>query len=101
MRRRSFLLGVSAAAFAMPARAAPAVKTHRYASAPGADPDLQSLDVYGAQAGAKRPIVAFIHGGGWSIGDKNNAFHGKDKAPAFVERGYVFASRTYRLTPAV
>jgi acetyl esterase/lipase len=101
MRRRTFLLAASAAAIAGPAFAAPAPRTYRYASTPGVKPDLQSLDIYGGREGGKRPIVAFIHGGGWSIGDKSNSFHGAQKAPAFVERGYVFASLNYRLSPAV
>jgi acetyl esterase/lipase len=102
MNRRALLLGFSALAAAPAALAAPAGPlTFRYAQSPGAAANLQSLDVYGAEKGARRPVMAFIHGGGWAIGDKANPAHGRQKAPAFVARGMVFASLNYRLSPAV
>lgn len=101
MHRRTLLLGLSALAAAPVAFAAPEARTFRYAQAPHTAANLQSLDVYGARQGAKRPILAFIHGGGWEIGDKDNAAHGARKAAAFLERGTVFASLNYRLSPAV
>lgn len=109
MKRRDLLAGLAAAAAAVaivpPAsgqarRLAGAPRTYRYASSPGVDPDLQSLDLYGAP-GQGRPIVAFIHGGGWRIGDKALAGAGAEKARAFTERGYLYASLNYRLSPAV
>ena len=103
MRRRTLLLGlgVGLSALALGATKVNARQTYRYAANPGIDPNLQSLDVYGAEPGARRPILAFIHGGGWSIGDKANPAHGQLKAPAFVARDMVFASVNYRLSPAV
>ena len=102
MNRRTLLLGLSALA-AAPAALAASQKpiTYRYARSPGASANLQSLDVYGVQKGARRPVMAFIHGGGWEIGDKANPAHGTQKAPAFLSRGMVFASLNYRLSPAV
>ena len=62
----------------------------------GRDP-LQRLDLV-APAGNKRPpLIVFIHGGGWSIGDKRHAIGAK--ASYFVGKGYGFASLNYRLVP--
>jgi acetyl esterase/lipase len=58
--------------------------------------ERQTLDVY-APAGAKnRPIVFWIHGGGWQKGDKTE-MHSKPQA--FTDRGYVFATTNYRFVP--
>ncbi len=58
----------------------------------------QQLDIY-APAGAKqRPVVFWIHGGGWQGGDKSEINH---KPHAFADRGLVFVSTNYRLLPAV
>lgn len=113
MNRRDLLAALAAAVaavsptapFSPPARAqarrfAGGARTYRYAAAPGVDPDLQSLDLYGTP-GQGRPIVAFIHGGGWRIGDKGTAGAGAEKARVFTERGFLYASLNYRLSPAV
>ena len=104
MNRRALVAALSAG-FALPAWAQESgrPRTIRYASSPGVAADLQSLDLYGAPRadGVGRPIVAFIHGGGWRIGDKSNGGAGADKARVFTERGYLYASLNYRLSPAV
>jgi acetyl esterase/lipase len=62
-----------------------------------ADPHL-TLDVY-APANAKNlPVVFWIHGGGWQVGDKADV---KIKPQAFMEKGFVFVSTNYRLLPKV
>lgn len=62
----------------------------------GSDP-LQKFDV-AVPAGAKRaPLLLFIHGGGWSIGDKRAGE--SVKAPHFTSLGWAFASINYRLVP--
>jgi arylformamidase len=67
---------------------------------PYAEPksDRQALDVYAPAAGKGRPVVVWVHGGGWRKGDKANV--GK-KPQAFVEKGYVFVSTNYRFVPDV
>ena len=59
-----------------------------------------TLDLYGPErvAGPVRPVVLFVHGGGWRHGDKANI---GEKPAAFVSRGYLFASVGYRLDAAV
>lgn len=58
----------------------------------------QGLDFYPATGPAKRPpLVIFIHGGGWTIGDKKSGTG--YKAKHFTANGYAFASLGYRLVP--
>jgi acetyl esterase/lipase len=66
----------------------------------GADP-LQSLDFWRAQnAGRPAPLIVFVHGGGWSRGDKQTSSKGA-QAAHFLGQGYAFASVNYRLVPSV
>jgi acetyl esterase/lipase len=58
----------------------------------------QVLDIYGAKEGARLPIVFWIHGGGWQVGDKSDV---KLKPAWFASRGFVFVSTNYRLLPEV
>jgi acetyl esterase/lipase len=62
----------------------------------GADP-LQSLD-YWPGATARAPLVVFVHGGGWSKGDKR-MMHRSDKLRNWQAQGYAVASLNYRLVP--
>ncbi len=44
------------------------------------------------------PVVFWIHGGGWQVGDKNDVAL---KPKVLTEKGYVFVSTNYRLLPSV
>jgi acetyl esterase/lipase len=60
--------------------------------------DLQRLDVYGfepAKGCDPAPVVVYVHGGGWRIGDKRSV---GAKATYFNELGDVFVSVNYRLS---
>lgn len=70
----------------------------RYQEGGAADPSSHSLDVYWEDGGWDRPVIVFVHGGGWKAGDKRS--HAQ-KGRFFVENGYVFVSVNYRLTPEV
>jgi acetyl esterase/lipase len=59
---------------------------------------LQSLDVYSPPEGKDHPVIMWIHGGGWSKGDKASL---QQKPQAFVDKGFVLVSMNYRLVPAV
>lgn len=100
--RRAFALAATAAFAAPQARAQtpPTPRTFRYAESPGAPAALQSLDLYPAAA-RNAPLVVFIHGGGWRIGDKQNGAAGREKAAFFNAQGYAYASVNYRLSPNV
>ena len=67
---------------------------------PVADPNLNALDIYtpdGAATTESRPVVVYVHGGGWRNGDKGNKI--ARKRDLFTGAGYVFASLNYRLSP--
>ena len=63
----------------------------------GADP-RQKLD-WGvpANGSGKSPLLVFVHGGGWSIGDKRMG--AGQKGQHFLGQGWAFASTNYRLVP--
>ncbi len=75
-------------------------RTFAYASHSGVDPNLTSLDVYAPPPGKDgcqdRPVVVWVHGGGWTSGDK--AEYMTDKVRLFNDAGYLFVSVNYRLT---
>lgn len=58
------------------------------------------LDVYTSEepAADSLPVMFWIHGGGWQVGDKGDVAL---KPKAFTERGFVFVSTNYRLLPEV
>jgi arylformamidase len=58
--------------------------------------ERQTLDVYAPAAGTQRPVVFWIHGGGWQKGDKSEVH---SKPQAFVDKGFVFTSTNYRFIP--
>lgn len=54
-----------------------------------------SLDYFAAPGSKKAPLVVFVHGGGWQIGDKRGGEHGHPQA--LNAAGYAYASVNYRL----
>jgi arylformamidase len=62
----------------------------------GTDP-LQALDYWPGRT-ARSPLVVFVHGGGWSKGDKR-MMRGSDKLRHWQAQGYAVASLNYRLVP--
>jgi acetyl esterase/lipase len=96
MRRILFCLGVWILAAVGGSAVEPVVvKDVAYSAA--AD-RLRSLDVYSPREGEGCPVVVWIHGGGWTKGDKSGL---SDKPAAFVGRGYVLVSINYRMLPDV
>jgi arylformamidase len=71
---------------------APGTVEHAY----GADPK-QRLDLVKPAGVSNAPVLLFVHGGGWSIGDKAHA--APDKARWANAKGWAFASANYRLVP--
>ncbi|MCZ7529662.1 MAG: alpha/beta hydrolase [Acidimicrobiia bacterium] len=69
-----------------------------YASHPGTDPRLTSVDVYAPPRHGCEPlpVVVWVHGGAWITGDKSSRVD--DKIALFGDAGYVFVSVNYRLT---
>ena len=60
----------------------------------------QALDVYTPESvkGKNLPVMFWIHGGGWQVGDKGDVGL---KPKVLCERGFVFVSTNYRLLPEV
>ena len=57
------------------------------------------LDIhYPAEPSAGKPVVFWIHGGGWQTGDKT---HIHSKPEWFASKGFVFVSINHRLLPDV
>ncbi|MBC7999066.1 MAG: alpha/beta hydrolase [Leptolyngbya sp.] len=60
---------------------------------------LQDLDVFFPEtvtSTSRLPVLIFVHGGGWRIGDKKP--HAV-KGMAYAKRGIIFANINYRLVP--
>ncbi|MEZ5167773.1 MAG: alpha/beta hydrolase [Acidimicrobiales bacterium] len=73
--------------------------THAYEEIPGVDPDLTSVDVYGPHGRCgPRPVLFWIHGGGWRQGDKSQRIATKQAFAA--ANGWVLVSVNYRLSTA-
>jgi arylformamidase len=62
--------------------------------------ERQVLDVYRPERAAdgRLPVMFWIHGGGWQVGDKSQV---AQKPKALTARGFVFVSTNYRLLPGV
>jgi arylformamidase len=59
-------------------------------------PDARNvLDFWKAEGDGSRPLLVYIHGGGWVTGDKSG--DGQDIQP-FLDKGISFAAINYRLT---
>jgi len=57
-----------------------------------------ALDIYNFRGAQNAPVLIYVHGGGWQIGDKT-AVHKKPKH--FNDAGFIFVSVNYRLFPKV
>jgi acetyl esterase/lipase len=60
--------------------------------------ERQVLDVYAPPGAKNLPVIFWIHGGGWVVGDKSDV---KLKPQWALEKGFVFVSTNYRLLPGV
>lgn len=62
--------------------------------------ERQVLDIYTPDkpSDKKLPVMFWIHGGGWQVGDKSDVAL---KPKVLTERGFVFVSTNYRLLPHV
>ncbi|PKV49692.1 carboxylesterase family protein [Aquimarina sp. MAR_2010_214] len=73
-------------------------KTIEYKFINGVDPNLLSLDIYYTkETDKKKPIVIYVHGGGWCLGDKKNNI--EKKVSLFQSQNWLFISLNYRLSP--
>ena len=74
------------------------VETIQYNNLSGVDPNLLSLDIYHfGDTSPNKPVVVWVHGGGWRTGDKSQRLN--NKLHLCSEMGYIFVSVNYRLSP--
>ncbi len=74
------------------------METIEYKSVNDVEPNLLSLDIYyTSKISEKKPIVVWVHGGGWCIGDKSNNM--EDKVNLFQSENWLFVSVNYQLSP--
>lgn len=60
--------------------------------------ERQVLDIYSPKDAKNLPVMFWIHGGGWQVGNKTEV---NLKPQMFVDRGMIFVSTNYRLLPKV
>jgi arylformamidase len=96
--KTAFMLVLAATAVASHSRAGGAAGQQVHRDIAYAEPKnaRQMLDVYAPAEGKNRPVIFWIHGGGWQKGDKSEMH---TKPQAFVEKGFVFATTNYRFIP--
>ena len=72
--------------------------TIQYKTVTGVDANLLSLDIYHfGQTTPQKPVVVYVHGGGFAIGDKANNMTNKQNL--FSSLDYILVSVNYRLSP--
>jgi len=72
--------------------------TIEYKQINGIDSNLLSLDIYyNSNLDIQKPVIIYVHGGGWSIGDKSSQI--ENKINLFRSLDYILISINYRLSP--
>lgn len=60
------------------------------------DHERQKLDIYAPENASGSPVIVYIHGGAWKIGNKRMV---DDKPEFFTSQNWIFVSANYRLLP--
>lgn len=72
--------------------------TIEYNKSSGINSNLLSLDIYyNSNVDIQKPIIVYVHGGAWSIGDKSSQI--ENKVNLFRSLNYILVSVNYRLSP--
>ena len=88
--RRSLIMASLAALLPAEAFAAPQPTQQTFGYGPA------RLDIYARDGFRGRPVVLFIHGGAWRIGNRSNV----NAKPGFLlDNGFLFVSIDYRMLP--
>lgn len=76
------------------------ITTKQYKQINGVAANLLSLDLHHfGKTGPLQPVVIYVHGGAYALGDKANSMD--NKRALFASLGYLLVSVNYRLSPAV
>jgi acetyl esterase/lipase len=86
-----FLLALAAGGAALGQDPAPTIANISYGPY-----ERNVLDIWKAEGQGPRPLIVYIHGGGWTTGDKAQP---ADRYLPYLEHGISYAAITYRLTP--
>ena len=84
----------------LPAPAMKVVKDVQYHNGSDGDPVLNSLDLYLPEGQSNVPLVFYVHGGRWRVGDKVTP-ELEVLVSVLTRLGWGVASTNYRLSPAV
>lgn len=71
-------------------------ETVQYKTISGIDPERNQLDVYHFGDQQTRPVLFWVHGGAWAIGDKTSQLD--TKLDWAYEKGYILVATNYRLS---
>ncbi len=98
MRSAAVVIFLFCLVFARPVYAGQAAdKDVPYQNGGGGFSSMNGLDIYRDPSnGRGRPVMLYVHGGGWQIGDKGRV---GSQPEAFLARGFVYVSANYRLYP--
>ena len=69
-----------------------------YSAIKDVEPNFNSLDIYTPLTGENFPVIVFIHGGTWVLGNKGML---NEKIISFVKESHVYVSINYRLSPDI
>jgi acetyl esterase/lipase len=69
-----------------------------YAKINKINPNFNSLDIYAPLTCKNLPVIVFIHGGTWVLGNKGIL---NDKITSFLSENLIYVSINYRLSPDV
>jgi len=94
--KRALVIAVACAGLVLSAGVAAQRADRGQEIAYGTD-QAQRLDYWPGRT-ANSPLIVFVHGGGWSRGDKR-MMQGSDKLRHWQAQGYAVASLNYRLVP--
>jgi acetyl esterase/lipase len=72
-----------------------------YVKGPDADPERHQLDLYLPRGRKDFPVVVFVHGGAWMLGDKEFFGWGQAIGTYFARQGVAAVLPSYRLAPRV
>ena len=84
----------------LPAPPMKVIKDVQYYEGPGADPTLNALDLYLPEGKNNFPLVFYVHGGRWRVGNKVTP-ELEVLVGVLTRLGWGVASTNYRLSPTV
>lgn len=70
-----------------------------YLAGPDFDPAKHALDLYVPEGPGPHPVLVFVHGGGWRVGDRTWGTY-ESTGRRFAARGFLTVIVSYRIAPA-